>query len=419
MATITGQFEQVARETAQRAAELLGAAVVVVNDRGVIVASNDPALGRPISAPPPERRLLRVPVRLDGRDAEVLIVQPPDGDWVDPRLASAIVELTLNQAVVGRLPSQHELKNKFIHDVLHGVAGDEADLIREAQVLGMDLSRPRAVILIDAADYILASAGGRLVGGREARLRRSFLRARQVIASVVSFFQLPDETICAYIGDGEVAVLKASATRDLEPWSGEGKAAESPSWANLTALKRAADGLLTRLRHDTGAPISIGLGRYHPGVRGLARSYQDARAALEIGRRFAGHNRVHSLDGLGLAAFIGLADERTKAELARHLLSPLEEEPELVETLRCFFAADCSPSAAAAHLHVHRNTLAYRLEKVALLTGLDPRRFDDAVQLRIALALDALGGRGGPGCRHGAPVCRGCAGAQSGADAGA
>lgn len=417
MATITGQFEQLARETVQRAAELLGAVVAVVNERGVIVASSDPALGRPSSAPPPEQRLLRVPVRLDGRDVEVLIVQPPYGQGVDPRLAGAIVELTLNQAVVGRLPSQHELKNKFIHDVLHGVAGDEADVIREAQVLGMDLSRPRAVILIDAADYILASAGGQLVGGREARLRRSFLRARQVIASVVSFFHLPDETICAYIGEGEVAVLKASATRDLEPWRGE-EAAQSPSWADLTALKRAADGLLTRLRHDTGAPISIGLGRCHPGVRGLARSYQDARAALEIGRRFAGHNRVHSLDGLGLAAFIGLADERTKVELARHLLSPLEEEPELAETLRLFFAADCSPSAAAARLHVHRNTLAYRLEKVALLTGLDPRRFEDSVQLRIALALDALGGRGGPGWRHGALGCRDCVGAQSSADAG-
>lgn len=385
MATMTGQFEQLAWETAQRVAELLGAAVAVINDRGTIVASSDPSGGGPVRTPLPGRPL-RVPVRLEGRDAEVLIVPVVEGERLDPRLAGAIVELTLNQAVIGRLPNQHELRNKFIHDVLQGVAGDEADLIREAQVLGMDLSRPRAVILIDAADYILAPAGERLVGGRGARLQRSFVHARHVIASVVSYFQLPDETICAYIGDGEVAVLKASATRDLEPWRGDG-AGESPTWADLTALKRAAEGLLTRLQHDTGAPISIGLGRYHPGVRGLARSYQDARAALAIGRRFAGHNRVHSLDGLGLAAFIGLADERTKVELARHLLSPLEEAPELVDTLRTFFAADCSPSAAAARLHIHRNTLAYRLEKAALLTGLDPRRFDDAVQLRLALAL--------------------------------
>ena len=32
--------------------------------------------------------------------------------------------------------------------------------------------------------------------------------------------------------------------------------------------------------------IRVGIGRYHPGIRGLARSYEDARAALALGRRF-------------------------------------------------------------------------------------------------------------------------------------
>jgi carbohydrate diacid regulator len=40
-----------------------------------------------------------------------------------------------------------------------------------------------------------------------------------VVASVVSFFNLPDDTICAYIGAGEVVVLKARTTRDLDRWA--------------------------------------------------------------------------------------------------------------------------------------------------------------------------------------------------------
>ena len=51
-------------------------------------------------------------------------------------------------------------------------------------------------------------------------------------------------------------------------------------WANLTALKRASDALLLRLRSDTGTAISIGIGRYHPGIKGLSLFYQDARAAI-------------------------------------------------------------------------------------------------------------------------------------------
>jgi carbohydrate diacid regulator len=158
----------------------------------------------------------------------------------------------------------------------------------------------------------------------------------------------------------------------------------------MAALKRAGAALLTRLRHDTGAAINIGIGRYHPGIRGLACSYEDARAALSLGRRFHGHNQVHCLDGLGIAAFVGVSDERTKVDLATHLLSPLDHEPELLETLDAFFAEDCCPSSTANRLSIHRNTLSYRLDKIASLTGLDPRRFDEAVQIRLALVLRSL-----------------------------
>jgi carbohydrate diacid regulator len=138
--------------------------------------------------------------------------------------------------------------------------------------------------------------------------------------------------------------------------------------------------------------MTVGIGRYHPGVCGLARSYQDARAALSLGSRFHGQNGVHCLDSLGIAAFVGVSDERTKIDLATYLLSPLDHEPELLETLNVFFAADCSPSQTAARVSIHRNTLSYRFDKITSLTGLDPRRFDDAVQIRLALLLRSLRG---------------------------
>jgi carbohydrate diacid regulator len=256
--------------------------------------------------------------------------------------------------------------------------------LREAQILGMNLTHPRVVILIDAADYILGDAEP-----TEARIRR---RAQLVIGSVVDFFELPNDTICAYIGNGEVAVLKASNKRSLSRWVDSGNEPElsNPSWAHLAALKRAGEALLTRLCSDTRAAINVGIGRYHPGLQGLARSHQDARAALSLGRRFRGRNQVHCLDGLGIAGFVGISDEHTKVELATHLLSPLDHEPELLGTLDSFFAHDCSPSETAADLSIHRNTLSYRLDKIASLTGLDPRRFDDAVQIRLALVMRSL-----------------------------
>jgi carbohydrate diacid regulator len=162
-------------------------------------------------------------------------------------------------------------------------------------------------------------------------------------------------------------------------------------WANLAALKRAGEALLAHLHREISTSISLGIGRYHPNLEGIARSYQDAHAALSLGRCCHDENRAHCLDALGTAAFVGIPDQRTKIELASHLLSPLDHEPELIETLRVFFAENCCPSTTASRLIIHRNTLTYRLQKVVLLTGLDPRNFDEATQIHLALLLRSLG----------------------------
>lgn len=390
---MTAQFRQVGEEVVTRLSELLYSQVAVLNSQGMIIASNYPdsrgmqfeqfsnAFGSTYR---------RVPIHIDGQIGELIVAESVRGEKISSRLLQAVVELVINQVAARQLPNQHELKNKFIYDLLRGASFNEMDILRDAQILGMDLTRPRAVILIDAADSILKPIA-----------RRPFVtdaqiwqRAESVIRSIVSFFHLPNDTICAYIGEGEVAVLKASSSQDLAAWTTQEDEQNSlnSSWANLVALKRAGTALLTRLHYDTQASISIGIGRYHPTIQGLAQSYEDARVALSLGKRFHGPNQTHCLDQLGIAAFVGVSDEATKVELARHLLSPLDQEPELLETLEVFFQRNCCPSAIAKQLSIHRNTLSYRLEKITSLTGLDPRQFDDALQIRLALILRSLRG---------------------------
>ncbi len=376
---------------ATRIAELLAAPVTVLDKQGVVLASttSDP-IGRPFAEEDPQRSKLRLPVRLDDDMGEIIVGEGHSDETISPRLAQVLVELVAQQSVAaqpfgpGREP---EWKNRFLYDLLHGFLTDEGVIGRESKLLGLDLGLPRAVILIDAADYILQDTDG--VTRVDTEVQR---RAQVIIGSIVNFFHLPNDTICAYIGEGEVAVLKASDTKSLVNWADRAPAADmgSPSWTNLNALKRAGAALLAHLQTDTGATLSIGIGRYHPGLQGLARSYQDARAALRLGRRFRGQNQVYCVDSLGVAAFVGVPDERTKIELSTYLLSPLNNNPELLQTLSAFFDENCYPSATASRLSIHRNTLSHRLDKITALTGLDPRQFDDAVQIRLALLLRAL-----------------------------
>jgi carbohydrate diacid regulator len=390
MLTAELRLKDLAEALSSQAAQLLGAPTFVVDAEHRVIAASRPGWSGRFVRGSTRDHSLEVPIEIGGERGWVVVGRPPEGGTVPAHLAQALVNLLIDQAaIVGTLPHGAELKNKIIHDLLHGPGEAEATLVRQARLLGMDVGPPRAVILIDARSYLNLD-GENTDGSREATEKR----AQTVIDAVVRFFQLPNDTICAYIGDGEVAVLKAADTRNLRSWADDEDAASSSSWANLAAMKRAGRALLARLQSETGVPLSIGIGRYHRGLGGLARSYADARAALNLGQRLSRSDRVHSLDKLGVAAFVGVSDARTKLELASHLLSPLDADTELLNTLEVYFRENCHPLVAAERLGIHRNTLNYRLEKVALTTGLDPRSFDEAVQIRLALLLRSLESQG-------------------------
>jgi DNA-binding PucR family transcriptional regulator len=90
--------------------------------------------------------------------------------------------------------------------------------------------------------------------------------------------------------------------------------------------------------------------------------------------------------------------KRMLEELARspdltpfgELVRPLAEQDrergsDLVRTLRVYFAAGQNASAAADRLFLHRNSMLYRLERIARLTGLDLK--DPGVALALQLGL--------------------------------
>ncbi len=152
-------------------------------------------------------------------------------------------------------------------------------------------------------------------------------------------------------------------------------------------LKKRATELRAHLKAQLHAELPVAVGLPHVGSNAATRSYQDARTALTLARDCAGVDGACSLDQMGLAGLVDAPTRASRRLLARRLLAPLGREPQLEETLRVYFACGCSPSETAGQLGLHRNTLAYRLQRIAKLTGLHPAHFEDAVQLRIALHL--------------------------------
>ena len=57
----------------------------------------------------------------------------------------------------------------------------------------------------------------------------------------------------------------------------------------------------------------------------------------------------------------------------------------MIETLEGYFLARGNVSRAAALLHVHRNTLIYRLQRIAEIAGVNWERAEDHLALQLAL----------------------------------
>lgn len=129
--------------------------------------------------------------------------------------------------------------------------------------------------------------------------------------------------------------------------------------------------------------VSIGVGMSRVGLAGAANSITDAERALAL--------------AASSCAVVRFADDWFAATLAAHrddLAALLEagaaiaaEHPHLAEAVLAFARSGFSISAAAREIHLHANSLAYRLDRWAQLTGWDPRSLDGLMKSLMCLKL--------------------------------
>ncbi|XYU18818.1 CdaR family transcriptional regulator [Bacillus pumilus] len=92
-------------------------------------------------------------------------------------------------------------------------------------------------------------------------------------------------------------------------------------------------------------------------------------------------------EDLTLELFIEEVSQETKEVFLDRTIAPLLPYPELVKTLRVLMTSDYSLKYTAEAMHVHINTLHYRLKRIQDLTALDPKRMQDAMLFYLALML--------------------------------
>ncbi len=145
--------------------------------------------------------------------------------------------------------------------------------------------------------------------------------------------------------------------------------------------------------HAEHAVISWGIAQSVPGVQGFHYSYQNARRALEMGIRREGvghratYDRVQSRKILHQLSQDDGVQRVVQETLGTLLEYDLQHGTDLVHTLTSYLFNRTNVSLTARTLHLHRQSLLYRLNKIETLTGRALDNPDDLFLLELSARL--------------------------------
>ena len=130
----------------------------------------------------------------------------------------------------------------------------------------------------------------------------------------------------------------------------------------------------------------VAIGTVVTDLKNVSSSYKEARMALEVGKIFEPNRNIVNYERLGIGRLIYQLPTplcRMFINEVLHGLSMDQFDEETMTTVSKFFENDLNVSETSRQLYIHRNTLVYRLDKLQKMTGLDLRKFDDAIIFKI------------------------------------
>jgi sugar diacid utilization regulator len=266
---------------------------------------------------------------------------------------AAVASLTEVAVEEAKDAVEQNLRGSFLEELRAKAAQLEApDVLRRAARLGCDLGRGAvalcAELTSDRPRHVVATIAGEHPG------------------ALAQHMELPGDVPRVY------ALLPA----------GEGAAPE----ATLEAAHRLAARLQ---RHGT-----VGVSSFYSDPAELGRAIQEAELVLDVLRRSEGVGGVPIKDigtGTYRLLFRVLASHPEEVRsFFEDTVAPIvayddQYATDLVGTLESYLEQNCNMNATAAAIYAHRHTVAYRLERVKELTGLDPMQSEDRERLGLGL----------------------------------
>jgi sugar diacid utilization regulator len=347
---------------AELASEAAGGAVAIVVPRHDVAVAHPPtsvaadALGalrryvgdraRERPAQVPDGLTAEAAIESGGDVLGVVAMFGPGGaearEFLHLAAVASMTDVAVEQA---REEVEQNVRGSFLEDLRSRPDIDPRDIVRRAARLGCDLSRGAVILCAELTTD----------------------RPRHVVATVAGDYP---GALAQHL-DGRVYALLPAAGGDGAPE------------ATLEAARR----LATRLqRHGV-----VGLSSFYTDPADLPRAIQESELVLDVLRQSDAPIAQDIGTGTYRLLFRVLAShpeevrsfyEDTVAPLVRY---DDQYRTDLVGTLESYLDQNCNMNATASAIYAHRHTVAYRLERVKELTGLDPMQSEDRERLGLGL----------------------------------
>lgn len=164
------------------------------------------------------------------------------------------------------------------------------------------------------------------------------------------------------------------------------------------SIRLTAENIVSVLNTELFLNARIGYGGTVSGAAQLPEAFRKALRTMQTGRLFLPDRSLYISDELSTEQLVSDIPSSALREYLDQTLPSgfLPEDSHVFEgdillTADCFLKYDLNIAETARRLHVHRNTLLYRLDQIQSETGLDIRSFEDAMKYRLcALAICRL-----------------------------
>lgn len=266
--------------------------------------------------------------------------------------------------------AQERARGDFVHALLHGRFSAPHELEARAVHYDFPVDQPFGVLVAEG----LGQPGAQDSFTALSALARDIPRIAPAQGIV---------TLATVVGDVLAIVRQVTHTDSRESTD-----------AGEIELAQYARTLEQELQRRANCSVAFAYGRPVANAHCISDSYREARIALGLRQRLSLDSVCGFHDLRVYATLTEVATSETGRTFARDLLAPLRRNRtgsgELEGPVLAYLNCGGNVNAAARSVHIHRNTMLYKLDRASRLLRLDLRQAENQFSLWLAYKLDML-----------------------------